>query len=100
MPGQNRSVDLLARRKASYHNGAAHIQWPGTGILQVGLQKIGLEHKLDLMMDSILTLYGVHTTIQSLLLMIVLQQTPMLLTSCLLYTSPSPRDRQKSRMPS
>ena len=24
----------------------------------------------------------------------------ILLTSCLLYTSPSPRDRQKSRMPS
>ena len=24
---------------------------------------------------------------------------PMLVLSCLLYTSPSPRDRQKSRMP-
>ena len=28
-------------------------------------------------------------------------ETPLLLiTTCLLYTSPSPRDRQKSRMPS
>ena len=27
-------------------------------------------------------------------------QIDRLLTSCLLYTSPSPRDRQKSRMPS
>ena len=26
--------------------------------------------------------------------------TPMDMASCLLYTSPSPRDRQKSRMPS
>ena len=25
---------------------------------------------------------------------------PLLIQSCLLYTSPSPRDRQKSRMPS
>ena len=28
------------------------------------------------------------------------QQTPALSSACLLYTSPSPRDRQKSRMPS
>ena len=27
-------------------------------------------------------------------------ETPLLVCSCLLYTSPSPRDRQKSRMPS
>ena len=29
----------------------------------------------------------------------VVEDTPVL-TACLLYTSPSPRDRQKSRMPS
>ena len=28
------------------------------------------------------------------------EQTPQAVYSCLLYTSPSPRDRQKSRMPS
>ena len=28
------------------------------------------------------------------------QQQEILLLNCLLYTSPSPRDRQKSRMPS
>ncbi len=28
------------------------------------------------------------------------QLNPILLNDCLLYTSPSPRDRQKSRMPS
>jgi len=28
------------------------------------------------------------------------KDTDILLTSCLLYTSPSPRDRQKTRMPS
>ena len=27
-------------------------------------------------------------------------EEPLLLSGCLLYTSPSPRDRQKSRMPS
>ena len=27
-------------------------------------------------------------------------QTPAVTETCLLYTSPSPRDRQKSRMPS
>ena len=31
---------------------------------------------------------------------IILRVSPPRLTSCLLYTSPSPRDRQKSRMPS
>ena len=35
--------------------------------------------------------YDVHTQTHSLV---------MLFTTCLLYTSPSPRDRQKSRMPS
>ena len=30
----------------------------------------------------------------------VLADVPAMLLSCLLYTSPSPRDRQKSRMPS
>ena len=29
-----------------------------------------------------------------------MEQKPVTATSCLLYTSPSPRDRQKSRMPS
>ena len=28
------------------------------------------------------------------------KQIPIIILSCLLYTSPSPRDRQKSRMPS
>ena len=30
----------------------------------------------------------------------LLIEAPALTTTCLLYTSPSPRDRQKSRMPS
>ena len=30
----------------------------------------------------------------------MIEQANALLTNCLLYTSPSPRDRQKSRMPS
>ena len=31
---------------------------------------------------------------------VTVELSPYDLTSCLLYTSPSPRDRQKSRMPS
>ena len=35
-----------------------------------------------------------------LLLVLLLIVTAYVLYACLLYTSPSPRDRQKSRMPS
>ena len=46
--------------------------------------------KLDTAMDSVLEKYGTIETVQRV----------SELNFCLLYTSPSPRDRQKSRMPS
>ena len=45
-----------------------------------------------------------RSKIDTQILTLLVKRAPMaigaLLTSCLLYTSPSPRDRQKSRMPS
>ena len=42
----------------------------------------------------------IHMTVQTAVLMETLQELGAELRCCLLYTSPSPRDRQKSRMPS
>ena len=46
--------------------------------------------------------HGLHVTLGALMIMIVWWQTRPQggRITCLLYTSPSPRDRQKSRMPS
>ena len=43
---------------------------------------------------SLASFYGMQYTLRSK------DERPKLLIACLLYTSPSPRDRQKSRMPS
>ena len=56
---------------------------------------VDLLMKLGLVRFSLLLASGLVV-----LAMVVQIAVTMLLQGCLLYTSPSPRDRQKSRMPS
>ena len=49
-------------------------------------------HTLEMEIDPLLDLFGVELEVTGI--------ASNLLKNCLLYTSPSPRDRQKSRMPS
>ena len=49
---------------------------------------------IGLMIVNLVTMYNMYSVIETMWLEI--QQVK----DCLLYTSPSPRDRQKSRMPS
>ena len=44
--------------------------------------------------------YGLHLIISDPSEKVLEEELPSLIKDCLLYTSPSPRDRQKSRMPS
>ena len=69
-------------------------------MLQIGLSDQGLQHELGFIRDPTLQLFtekiegyeqGLKTTGSSVFANAA---------TCLLYTSPSPRDRQKSRMPS
>jgi hypothetical protein len=53
---------FIGQAQSFYHSGGAHLQWPGTGILQDGLHKTKLVTKLVLMMVNIPTLYLLHTT--------------------------------------
>ena len=56
--------------------------------------------------DNLIATYNANPTLQKqytldqYLALFDFSQTPTTPTPCLLYTSPSPRDRQKSRMPS
>ena len=74
-------------------------------VVQVGIYGFGAKkHWLDsLNMDRELnlpTLFSSALLLMAALLMQRLGQSSDRIASCLLYTSPSPRDRQKSRMPS
>ena len=62
-----------------------------TGVLAQDTIKVGVLHSLSG------TMAISETTLKDTMLMLVEQQNAK---GCLLYTSPSPRDRQKSRMPS
>ena len=51
-------------------------------------------------LDSIITAVGMVDQIEVMVAAVIVSVALMMLFACLLYTSPSPRDRQKSRMPS
>ena len=66
----------------------------GVGILEIPLQidKYFMFHERDANLGAV---GGINVSVTTLCLIAL-----YLLWTCLLYTSPSPRDRQKSRMPS
>ena len=72
---------------------------PGTGTRQGGLSGSMLHVTLDSIVLLRFHALGRKLTMLATLLCLGLL-LPLYLTTCLLYTSPSPRDRQKSRMPS
>ena len=55
---------------------------------------------MDLTFLRFILFIAVIASMVQLVEMVIEKYSPSLYTSCLLYTSPSPRDRQKSRMPS
>ena len=57
-----------------------------------------LQNRLDFRAKNEAVIMAV--VVQWLFAKTITRQEKRLLSSCLLYTSPSPRDRQKSRMPS
>ena len=58
-------------------------------------------HKLTIMRDKNTSVKDFRELVSEIGMLITYEATRDLpLTTCLLYTSPSPRDRQKSRMPS
>src|SRR5674476_701574 len=57
--------------------------------------KIGPDRVIDFRVSTLPTMYG-----EKIVIRILDPSTAKLGIDCLLYTSPSPRDRQKSRMPS
>ena len=64
--------------------------------------KVGSDQIGEVIMGQVLTAgSGQNPARQALLKSGITKETPALtINACLLYTSPSPRDRQKSRMPS
>ena len=55
---------------------------------------------VDLGFMRLITFIGIVAAMVQIIEMLLDRYVPALYGACLLYTSPSPRDRQKSRMPS
>ena len=67
------------------------------------LEKVAIENEVEKIQSVTVEVGEVSTVIPHYLTDCwkwAVQKKPLMIDCCLLYTSPSPRDRQKSRMPS
>ena len=71
-------------------------QFTQPAVFVVGNEADGLREKTEALCDRVLTI-PINTEAESLNVSVA---TAIALYTCLLYTSPSPRDRTRSRMPS